>query len=198
MCSLQQCRREVQAARTCTLCYRETAIRLYDPPTPALRSCPGSCRCVGSPALKKVKSDEQCTAAAPLSRTGTICVPSSATLLADHTPQGLSRALWPERPWKKGPTDDSQLCTHRNSRVVHTLLYIRESLVAASSSCPSRSDSLFLSRAHVATWTLTCRISGLLAAHLARRIMSASVREKRLHQRVELDRVINRLWDKTS
>lgn len=36
-----------------------------DPPTPALRSCPGSC--VGSPALKNVKSDEQCTAAAPLS-----------------------------------------------------------------------------------------------------------------------------------
>ena len=62
MCSLQQCRRELQAALTCTLCYRETAIRLYDPPTPALRSCPGSCRCVGSPALKKVKSDEQCTA----------------------------------------------------------------------------------------------------------------------------------------
>jgi hypothetical protein len=143
VCSLQQCRREVQAARTCTLCYRETAIRLYDPPTPALRSCPGSCRCVGSPALKKVKSDEQCTAAAPLSPTGTICVHRSATLLADHAhhrdsaePCGLS-----------GPGNDSQLCTHRNSRVVHTLLYIRESLVAASSSCPSRSDSLFLSGA---------------------------------------------------
>lgn len=137
-------------------------------------------------------------AAAPLSPTGTICVYSRISPLQPTTGTQPSRGEWPERPWKKGPTDDSQLCTHRNSRVVHTLLYIRESLVAASSSCPSRSDSLFLSRAHVATWTLTCRISGLLAAHLARRIISASVREKRLHQRVELDRVINRLWDKTS
>lgn len=104
MCSLQQCRREVQAAQTCTLCYRETAIRLYDPPTPALRSCPGSCRCVGSPALKKVKSDEQCTAAAPLSPTGTIShlrSPFSHPFSRPRTPQGLSRALWPERPWKR-------------------------------------------------------------------------------------------------
>ena len=46
-----------------------------DPPTPALRSCPGSC--VGSPALKNVKSDEQCTAAAPLSPTNHIVTRSN-------------------------------------------------------------------------------------------------------------------------
>ena len=48
-----------------------------DPPTPALRSCPGSC--VGSPALKNVKSDEQCTAAAPLSPTNHIVTRREAT-----------------------------------------------------------------------------------------------------------------------
>ena len=76
--------RGASGAYTCTLCYRETAIRLYDPPTPALRSCPGSCRCVGSPALKKVKSDEQCTAAAPLSPTTEPFAFSPLSPSADH------------------------------------------------------------------------------------------------------------------
>jgi len=165
------------ASGACTLCYRETAIRLYDPPTPALRSCPGSCRCVGSPALKNVKSDEQSTAAAPLS-------PTLRTRFVPQRPP-LSRQPRPERP-ESGPATIRN-CV-RTETVESCTLYcieISESLVAASSSCPSRSDSLFLSRAHVATWTYM--------SHFARRIISSSVREKRLHQRVELDRVIHRL-----
>jgi len=143
-----------------TLCYRETAIRLYDPPTPALRSCPGSCRCVGSPALKNVKSDEQCTAAAPLSpalrtillrRLNKIYASSGYaqfSLQRDHR-DSAERGSGLSGPGKGPPTIRNcvRTGTHRNSRVVHTLLYIRESLEAASSSCPSRSDSLFLSRA---------------------------------------------------
>lgn len=69
MCSLQKCRREVQAAQYLYFMLSRDCDSIDPPSTPALRSCPGSCRCVGSPALKNVKSDEQCTAAAPLSPT---------------------------------------------------------------------------------------------------------------------------------
>ena len=72
MCSLQKCRREVQAAQYMYFMLSRDCDSIDPPSTPALRSCPGSCRCVGSPALKNVKSDEQCTAAAPLSPTNHI------------------------------------------------------------------------------------------------------------------------------
>ena len=61
MCSLQQCRREVQAAQYMYFMLSRDCDSIDPPSTPALRSCPGSCRCVGSPALKNVKSDEQST-----------------------------------------------------------------------------------------------------------------------------------------
>ena len=68
------------------------------------------------------------------------------------------------------------------------------SLTAANSSqLPLLSQTLSFSLERTSPLGLACRIWGLLAARLARRIICASVSEKGLHQRVELDRVFLRL-----